>query len=170
MNARLKPRNTLLPASVPSNARLLALEDCLRPAPVARAMRAVLISSSTSVAPVSVAKRFAGTPSAFAVADACQRYFLHVTARRRLVAHRRHHCSETIRWAAVPAPRKATAMMIARPLMLGSRNAYAALQTRAPERTAASSPDSTAVATSPPGTGRCSRRLCQRLPPAAATS
>ena len=85
MNARLKPRNTLLPASVPSTARLLALEDCLRPAPVAKAMRAALISSSTSVASALVAKRFAGTPSAFAMAYGCQRYFLHFTAERRLM-------------------------------------------------------------------------------------
>ena len=85
MNARRKPRNTLLPASVPSTARLLALMDCLRPAPVARAMRAALISSSTSVASALVAKRLAGTPSAFAVAEGCQSYFLHVTAQRRTI-------------------------------------------------------------------------------------
>ena len=65
--------------------RLLALEDCLRPAPVAKAMRAALISSSTSVASALVAKRFAGTPSAFAIAYGCQRYFLHFTAERRLM-------------------------------------------------------------------------------------
>ena len=85
MNARLRPRNALLPASVPSTARLLALEDCLRPAPVANAMRAALISSSTSVASALVAKRLAGTPSAFAVAYVCQSYFHHATAQRRMV-------------------------------------------------------------------------------------
>ena len=120
MNARLNVRKTLLPASVPSTARLLALEDCLRPAPVAKAMRAVLISSSTSVASVLVAKRFAGTPSAFAVADRCQSYFLDLTSQRRWVEHMQMtSLSRAIQCAVIPAQGTASAEMIAGPQMLG---------------------------------------------------
>ena len=76
----------------------------------------------------------------------------------------------TIQWAVEAAPGTATAKKSAGPQMLGCQDAHSALQTRAPERTAASSPGSRAAATSQPGRGQCSRLLCRRLPPAAGTS
>lgn len=64
MKALLRSLKTFLPASAPSTARLLAVGDLFRPAPVARAMRAVLISSSTSAASKFAPKRLAAALSA----------------------------------------------------------------------------------------------------------